>query len=528
MKYKFLLTLSILSTAIVLSACGSDTSDDSEKNTEIVSATETESTETTDTETVSDYSLTWVALGELENYPELRASLESSLSITTNDSNEKEGILYKNPDTLETDQNTTLLLNLRNQDYATYFINGDTSAFTSAAETSFSDIDDDSALAAAINAYYNLLPDETEGVFNGDATLTRAQAMALVMRATTPVTESGEPESNEAFTSAVGYTTYTDYAAAMDSLAYLSVTNGTLNTDNFTTAMTEGEFTYLVIKTIVNDYESYLKDHEDQLGFADGLDGYMSDFNDTSSVTLSTIKDAGDISLTDAIANPDNGVPTDMYNTFKLGIKLGLITESDIEDWDTAITKTDAVTTLLNATANFMNTSYSVTTKYIITSDTTDTLTTARKHNEAVASGEFTDTYEDTRPVSEVTAETSATTAICEEYGSMKNWGNIARENGADGVRGYYWYYEHESAAGDKGSYLVYMREGSPYYGQVFQYGDTLLDGTINQYGTNDEYYASLNKESAESWAEAGFDVEYNDDGTFNVIINTDDLNLNK
>jgi hypothetical protein len=347
--------------------------------------------------------------------------------------------------------------------------------------------------------------------------------MALVMRATTPVTESGEPESNEAFTSAVGYTTYTDYAAAMDSLAYLSVANGTLNTDNFTTAMTEGEFTYLVIKTIVNDYTNYYNTNADYIS---AYDGYLNDTLDASSESLTTIKDAGDISLTDAIANPDNGVPTDMYNTFKLGIKLGLITESDIEDWDTAITKTDAVTTLLNATANFMNTSYSVTTKYIITSDTTDTLTTARKHNEAVASGEFTDTYEDTRPVSEVTAETSATTAICEEYGSMKNWGNIARENGADGVRGYYWYYEHESAAGDKGSYLVYMREGSPYYGQVFQYGDTLLDGTINQYGTNDEYYASLDKSMEDAFIEDGATIVHNDDGTTTIYIDTDSLNL--
>jgi uncharacterized protein YgiM (DUF1202 family) len=47
--------LSILSTAILLSACGSSSSDISEENTEIVATadTETESTETTDTETES-------------------------------------------------------------------------------------------------------------------------------------------------------------------------------------------------------------------------------------------------------------------------------------------------------------------------------------------------------------------------------------------------------------------------------------------------------------------------------------------
>jgi epidermal growth factor receptor substrate 15 len=55
MKYKNLLMLSILSIAILLSACGSSSSDISEENTEIVATAdaETESTETTDTETES-------------------------------------------------------------------------------------------------------------------------------------------------------------------------------------------------------------------------------------------------------------------------------------------------------------------------------------------------------------------------------------------------------------------------------------------------------------------------------------------
>jgi hypothetical protein len=334
------------------------------------------------------------------------------------------------------------------------------------------------------------------------------------MRATTPVTESGEPDTNEAFTSAVGYTTYTDYAAAMDSLAYLSVTNGTLNTDNFTTAMTEGEFTYLVIKSITTDYANYTNSIIDELGL--DYDTYMNSVYDTSSVSLTTIKDAGNISLTDAIADPDNGIPTDMYETFKLGIKLGIITESDLEDWDTAITKTDAINTFLIDTVYFMGGGYA-NNDYTITSDTANTIITRKEHNEAVASGEITETYEDTRPASEVTAGLDADSAVEAEYGSMKNWLNIAKENGADYVRGYYWVYENGSAAGDSGSYVVYMREGSPYYGQVFQYGDTLLDGTTNLNGTNAEYDAYLTKSNAEKLKEQGYEVEDNGDGTYTI-----------
>jgi hypothetical protein len=515
MNRKNILILSIVTTAVTLSACGSDTSNISEENTEseTIASADSETTETTDTETESNYSIAWIVLGKLDNYQELRNALETALSITTNDTNEKEGILYKNPDTLETDQNTTLLMNLRNQDYSLKFAEGNTDEISAASESSFSDTDEDSQLAATINAYYNLLPDETEGVFNGDATLTRAEAMALVMRATTPVIESGEPESNESFTSAVGYTSFTDYASAVDSNAFLNVTKGTLNTENFTTAMTEGEYTYLVIKTIVADYDNYIKTNAEYLGLT--YDTYMSDFNDTSSVELTTIKDAGDITLTDALANPDNGVPSDMLNTFKLGIKLGMITESDLEDWDTAITKTDAITNLTNEAANFMFNDYSKISDYLITSDTKDTATT--RHETTTESS--TETYEDTRPASEVTAETCAAASIVEEYGSAMAWNSIAQENGADYTSDYYWIYKSGSAAGDGPSYAVYKREGSPYYGQVFYYGDTLLDGSTNLNGTNDEYYAWLGQDTAEKLEEKGYDVDYNDDGSWNVNI---------
>jgi hypothetical protein len=106
---KLAIGISVLMAAGMMQACGTATEDDVSTETEAGSETETESTETTDTETVSDYSLTWIALGELDNYPELRASIESALGVTTNEDGTKEGILYKNPDTLETDQNTTLL-----------------------------------------------------------------------------------------------------------------------------------------------------------------------------------------------------------------------------------------------------------------------------------------------------------------------------------------------------------------------------------------------------------------------------------
>jgi hypothetical protein len=221
-----------------------------------------------------------------------------------------------------------------------------------------------------------------------------------------------------------------------------------------------------------------------------------------------------------------------MYETFKLGIKLGMITESDLEDWDTAITKTDAITNFTNETANFMIGGYADN-DYAIVSGTTSTTTSQKIHNEAVASGEFTDVYEDTRPADEVTYETSAGYDIWQntEFGNYGdgtvskdqaelNWINYAKENGADGVRvGYYWYYENGSAAGSSGSYLVYMKEGSEHYGEVFQYGDTLLDGSINKNGTNQEYYDWVTEGAIQAAEDEGI-LETDDNG--NYVINLD------
>jgi hypothetical protein len=205
---------------------------------------------------------------------------------------------------------------------------------------------------------------------------------------------------------------------------------------------------------------------------------------------------SGENTETEIVASADTETETTEETSETEKIESTEIADTEVESTATADTETESTETTDTET---------------IVSENTENET------ETVASGEFTDTYEDTRPASEVTAETCAAASIVEEYGSEKAWGNIARENGADGVRGYYWYYKNGKAAGDKPSYLVYMREGSPYYGQVFQYGDTLLDGTTNLNGTNAEYDAYTTKSSAEKLREQGYEVEDNGDGTYTI-----------
>lgn len=287
--------------------------------------------------------LPWLQLSSLETHPELRAAFEEYVGVTGTTGN-KEGILYTNPLTTQADQNITLLLAIKNSQFRGYLVSPDELAkLGEIAAENYTDIDVDDVNApyATINAYFELLPDQEEGQFDGDATISRAQAMALLMRATTPVNEAQAPDEDADFTKAVGETQYTNFAAPMDEYTYLNTENG-LNDKTFNTTMSRGEYIYLLTKSIFS-----------QSNYNDYLDGVgMEDESLSEDVKLTTVKDGGDISLQDAINNVENGLPTDMYQTLARAVALGFITEDNL-NWDEAITKSEAVTLFIDAAETY-------------------------------------------------------------------------------------------------------------------------------------------------------------------------------
>ena len=287
--------------------------------------------------------LPWLQLSSLETHPELRTAFEELVGVTGTTGN-KESILYYNPATQKAEQNVTLYMATKNSAMSAYFANIDAmTKFGEIAAENYTDIDVDDVNApyAAINAYFELLPDQEEGQFDGDATISRAQAMTLVMRATTPVNEAQAPDEDADFTKAVGETQYTNFAAPMNEYAYLNTSTG-LNDKTFNTTMSRGEYIYLLTKSIFS-----------QSNYNDYLDGVgMEDESLSEDVKLTTVKDGGDISLQDAINNVENGLPTDMYQTLARAVALGFITEDNL-NWDEAITKSEAVTLFIDAAETY-------------------------------------------------------------------------------------------------------------------------------------------------------------------------------
>ena len=447
--------------------------------------------------------LPWLQLSSLETHPELRTAFEELVGVTGTTGN-KEGILYYNPATQKADQNVTLYMATKNSAMSAYFANIDAmTKFGEIAAENYTDIDVDDVNApyATINAYFELLPDQEDGQFDGDATISRAQAMALLMRATTQVNESQAPDEDADFTAKVGETQYTNFAAPMDEYAYLNTENG-LTDKNFGTAMSKGEYIYLLANYYSQDFQTYM----DNNGFKNNT--YLED------VTISTVSDAGDITFSEALKDSSKGVPSDMYKAFQTAINMNLITESDLEDWDSAITKGEAIRLFTSMSLTY----YQVAGQDSLTDEITDNIV-----------------YPDVNPedVDPKTTNMDGDTAhalgkqeraeICDKYGSPEAWSDYAISQGADGAMGWCWVYYTGQGAGSEESYAVYMKEGTDRYGEIFHLGDYLPGGTLFTGYNSKEMGIADNRvlvRKSENGELGGTTVTQDEDGKIHIVVN--------
>lgn len=445
--------------------------------------------------------LPWLQLSSLETHPELRTAVEETLGITKDDQGNKTGLIYYKPSSQQTDQNQVLLGVLKNPNVSSYFKFELDDSFATIAAENYTDVEINDPIApyAAVNAYFELLPDQTEGQFDGDSSISRAQAMTLVMRATTPVNEAQKPDTDEAFTSSVGESIYTDFAAPMNQYSYLNTENG-LTESTFTTAMSRGEYIYMLANYFNTDYKA----------FADSW-GYKSDIYEDDSTTLSTVSDAGDISFSEAISDSSKGVPSDMYKAFQTAINMNIITESDLEDWDSAITKGEAVRLFTTMSISY----YQGPGQLVVQSIPYE----EQDHPDVKP--------EEVDPkTTQMDAETATALAQQEKkeilaiYGGYESWTEYAKSQGADNTLGWTWIYYTGQGAGTKESYAVYMKEDSPRYGEVFHLGDYLPGGDFFVGANNEEHGIADNRELQRMIDNGEMDgVTIDEDGKIHIVI---------
>ena len=295
--------------------------------------------------------LPWEQLASLSTHSAFRSAFDTALGVVPTSDSSKNGIVYINLAGDQDGNNTLYNAMMNRKFYSNYWENEAVqSEVQKALASQFTDVDEDTITAryAALGVYFDLLPTKEQPEFHGDDSLSRAEAMTLIMRAETPVTESESPDTFVDFVNAVGSESpYTNYAGYLMNDSYLTIDTGSLTSKTFTSTISRGEYIYM----LMNHY------------FKEDLSTV-----DTKSASLSDAKDAGDLSTTkafekydgskdcwqtaelaNAIANPDDGCPTRMYKALVLANTLDIVNKET--RWDEGLSRSEAIQLLADTYA---------------------------------------------------------------------------------------------------------------------------------------------------------------------------------
>ena len=282
--------------------------------------------------------LDWIQLDQLNTYADFRKSLEDIMKITRFGDNSKNGICYINLEGMQ-EGNNTLYNAMMNRKFIANFIENDTATLKTQQimDSVYVDTDEGDYMVAAINAYWNLLPDAEPNYFNGGSTLTRIEAMTLLARANTSVTEN---IGDSTFESQVGNVKYSEFASLVANDSYLTLADKSLNEKTANGTITRGEYIYMLVSNIFGS---------DRMTSADTKKAQFNDCKSAGDIasqqklseedTSKDYYDSAELKFT--LDNPDSGCPDKMYQALVAAQELGII-GSDTR-WDEGLTKSEAI-----------------------------------------------------------------------------------------------------------------------------------------------------------------------------------------
>ena len=175
----------------------------------------------------------WVELDQLKTYKNIRKVWDDKFQIV-----DTQGNWAGNNTLFNVFQNKVFV-----EDY--WDDNNLRSELAQAAMVEFSDMGGESAgIIASVNAYFNLIPANTDGTSGLLDNLSRAEVMATISRGDTPVIFT---ETNKEFESVVGVNANNILAFNVTNDSYLKYQNGGLNYDTYNSPMTRIEAIYILM-----------------------------------------------------------------------------------------------------------------------------------------------------------------------------------------------------------------------------------------------------------------------------------------
>lgn len=334
------IVIPMLTAILILGGCGKESASKKEI-LDMLNTSDTITIEltTTDNEDGTQCKVNWVKLGDMTSSKEIRDCMDEQFKITGNAGN-KNGVFYVN-EKGENTQNNTLAVAMKNRAFTTIFNNKDDLELVNYNILSkYADLDSDSekAIYVALSDYFELLPASESGESNIDDSLSRAEAMSLVMKAVTPVDNSLEAKSD--FEKAVGENDYNVFASKEDKHVFISTADGSLNSTTYIQNMTKAEYVYMVMNEVFGEKTVKKVDSTKTLnGLANaGNLRYSEELMNREQVSSAIIK---------SFVNNPTKIDENIYKAIVLANDKNIISETD--DMDSAITKGEAVEILCKA-----------------------------------------------------------------------------------------------------------------------------------------------------------------------------------
>lgn len=273
----------------------------------------------------------WVELGKLETYPEFRAKIDEIFGIKK-DNLGKSGCMYVNGQGEVTD-NSTLRFAFNRPAFSRILFENTPSIekWVAATNELYPDVESEKdAMLAMLDAYFCLFNDGTQTEFNGNQTLTRAEYLTGVFKASNPVRILDVNIE-------LNYDSFSPFVNQMLKYNYLTLEDGSMNEKTYNGAMTRAEAIYTIVRMYYNDELDRINND------------FKGDFDDAKNGGYNT--DAtinSETELSNALKNPDGGMPADLYKALVVAQAHDIIGDGDTR-WDASITKAEAIELILRA-----------------------------------------------------------------------------------------------------------------------------------------------------------------------------------
>lgn len=295
-----------------------------------------------------------------DTYYELRQNVDTLFNINiirdANSGNGKQGCLFvTNIDGNDVRSGSTCLADaFRNKKFMEYWGQSDVQTrLLEIGANTYSDLDVNTQLStyAALNGYFNLIPDAVDPVsFNATQTLSREEFYSFLYRAMYGNTNIAYEPSIDLFTQAIGGNSSNDtkYAKEVEQYGWLRINNKSLDSETVYDKISRAEAIYMVIQMCFPDVYARMEDGSPSFKDAKSNGDLAMKLGFKDKETGQEKERWQAYVLAYMVRNPDKGMQSELYRATAAAKALNIIKAENCR-WNESLAKFEALDIVIRA-----------------------------------------------------------------------------------------------------------------------------------------------------------------------------------